>query len=59
MNRYEVYNPESGHSFGIYKAETREEAIEEAVRDAGYKSIADMLDQLGETTCDLEAWEIG
>lgn len=51
MSKYEVINLVSGHSFGIYEADSEESAIEACVIDAGYKSVAQMKETL-ETTCD-------
>lgn len=56
MARYEVTNPKSGHSFGIYEGATAREAIEACVKDAGYESIEDMEQRL-ERPCELTATE--
>lgn len=56
MARYEITNPKSGHSFGIYEGATEREAIEACVKDAGYASIEDMERRL-EQTCELIATE--
>ena len=53
--RYEVINPDSGQSLGVYDAENEEQAIEACVRDAGYRSVDDMLQQLGHDRCELRA----
>lgn len=44
---YEVINPRTGYSFGIYRARTADEAVEACCRDAGYKSKADAAAQTG------------
>lgn len=41
MSKYEVSNSKSGHSFGVYEADTAEAAIEAACMDAGYASQAE------------------
>lgn len=35
MTRYEVTNTRTGHSFGLYEADSPEEAIEACYREAG------------------------
>lgn len=41
MSHYEVTNASSGHSFGVYEADSPEAAIEACCIDAGYSSKAD------------------
>lgn len=40
MSKFEIVNPQSGHSFGVYEAESAEAAIEACCKDAGYDSKA-------------------
>lgn len=54
MPFYEVINRRSGHSFGVYEAADEHAAIEACVKDAGYESVADMQETLGQQ-CELEA----
>lgn len=48
MNRYEVCNVLSGHSFGVYEAETAAEAIDLVCRDAGYRDLAHAIAAVGD-----------
>ena len=54
LNVYEVFNPKSGHIFGVYEGATQRDAIEACVKDAGYSSIDDMEDSIGQG-CELHA----
>jgi hypothetical protein len=47
MSNYEVSNSQSGHSFGVYEADSPEAAIEACCRDAGYDSKADAEAAMG------------
>jgi hypothetical protein len=47
MNKYEVSNSKSAHSFGVYEADSQEAAIEAACKDAGYDSKADAEAAMG------------
>lgn len=47
MTKFEVFNSSSGHSFGIYEADTPEAAIEACCRDAGYASKAQAEEAMG------------
>lgn len=47
MKSYEVSNSKSGHSFGIYEADSAEAAIEAACKDAGYDSKAQAEEAMG------------
>lgn len=47
MSKYEVSNNKSGHSFGVYEADSAEAAIEAACKDAGYDSKADAEAAMG------------
>lgn len=55
MKHFEIFNPASGHSFGIYEAQTEEDAIAACVKEAGYLSVAEMLRSVGQLTCELQA----
>lgn len=48
----------NGHVYGIYEADTAQAARDLCAVDAGYKSEADMVDQL-EQASDLIATEVG
>jgi hypothetical protein len=54
MNTYEV--SANGHVFGVYEADSEQEARDLCAQDAGYKSEADMVRQL-EQESDLVAEE--
>ena len=43
-HKYEV--SASGTVFGIYEADSEQEAKDECAKDAGYKNEADMIDRL-------------
>ena len=47
MSQYEVSNTKSGHSFGVYEADSAREAIEACCRDAGYASKAEAEEVMG------------
>lgn len=47
MNRYEVINSKSAHSFGVYEAESAEAAVEACCKDAGYDSTAHAEEVMG------------
>ena len=53
--RFEVFA--NGHSFGIYEAETEQDARDACARDAGYESEADMIEKL-EQPSQLKAVEV-
>lgn len=57
MSRYNVFNAQSGHSFGTYAGATGREAIEACIKDAGYDSIEDMERRLNRKT-ELQATEL-
>lgn len=57
MPKFEVRNTASGHSFGVYEAETAEQAIEACCRDAGYASRAH-ADEVTGRDDDLVAVEV-
>lgn len=42
MAKYRISNRVSGHDFGVYEANSPEEALEVMARDAGYDSAAEM-----------------
>lgn len=42
---FEITNTVSGHSFGIYEAETSEEALDAMARDAGYTDHASVPEE--------------
>ena len=47
MTKFEVANAKSATSFGIYEADTADDAIEAACRDAGYDSKAHAEEVMG------------
>ena len=47
MSKFEVSNSKSGHSFGVYEADSAEAAIEAACQDAGYTSKAAAEEVIG------------
>lgn len=47
MAKYEVSNKISSFSFGVYEAESADEAVEAACRDAGYDSKAQAEEVMG------------
>jgi hypothetical protein len=53
--RFEVFA--NGHSFGIYEAETEQDARDACARDAGYESEANMVERL-EKPSQLKAVEV-
>lgn len=52
MNQYQV--SANGHVFGIYAADTAEDACDLCAQDAGYKSVAHMEEQIG-SECEFVA----
>ena len=54
MAHYEIHNPNSGQSLGVYEGATERAAIEACVKDAGYDSIEDMEQRL-DSKCELAA----
>jgi hypothetical protein len=40
MKRFSVYSPTTFHWFGYFDAETQEDALDQAAREAGYTSYA-------------------
>ena len=57
MRKYEVINPNSGHSFGFYEADSQDEAIEACCIDAGYNSKSDAEEVMSKSS-DLVAIEV-
>lgn len=57
MTRYEITNARTGHSFGVYEAESAEQAIDACCKDAGYESKADAERQMGRES-ELTATEV-
>lgn len=57
MNHYEITNKATGFCLGVYEADSHLLAIEACVRDAGYESVADMEQRLGQP-CELEAKKV-
>jgi uncharacterized protein YegP (UPF0339 family) len=47
MSKFEVSNSKSGHSFGMYEADSPEAAIEAVCQDAGYTSKAAAEEAMG------------
>ena len=58
MADFEVFNPNSGLTLGVYPGGTDQDAILACVKDAGYASIEDMEASL-ETDCELMAQAVG
>jgi hypothetical protein len=58
MSKYEVFNQTSGHSFGVYEADSADEAIDACCRDAGYASKADAEQSTEQSLGDLRAAEV-
>jgi hypothetical protein len=51
---FHVYTAD-GQDFGIYEAESAEEAVIACIREAGYESVREMLDRLGDEECEIFA----
>jgi malonyl CoA-acyl carrier protein transacylase len=57
MSKYEVSNSQSGHSFGVYEAESAEAAILACCFEAGYASQEQAEEAMGRAT-ELVAVEV-
>lgn len=61
MAKFEVSNETSGICFGVYEADTEEDAIEAVCIDAGYDGIEDAEEVTGQQNdliaTEVEEWE--
>lgn len=55
---FEVYNPSSGYSLGLFEAETEEGALEACCREAGYETEAEACKATGAGPGILRALEV-